>query len=184
MQSARLRAVWPPGGLTPRQRGLFWFRAEPPELDDPDDARTALATVLHEGTPDDWAPLNVVALASLLDEVPLMGWSAAFWRQVCEEASSVDQRDQVITPAHHAVLGVAAVTLAPSGFELAGGTALAAGYLGHRRSRDLDFFTDQPLFRRGCRPVHRGSPPGGAFGRPDSIPVPDHVPPYRLGHHD
>lgn len=73
-----------------------------------------------------------------------MGWSAAFWRQVCEEASSVDQRDQVITPAHHAVLGVAAVTLAPSGFELAGGTALAAGYLGHRRSRDLDFFTGEP----------------------------------------
>lgn len=152
MPSAHVRAVWPPGGLTPHQRGLFWFRAEPPELDDPDDARTALATVLREGLPEDWAPLNLVTLASLLDDVPLMGWSAAFWRQVCAEASSMEQRDQVITPAHHAVLGVAAATLAPWGFELAGGTALAAGYLGHRRTRNLDFVTGQRAsFTEGSR---------------------------------
>ncbi len=50
------------------------------------------------------------------------------------------------------VLRIGAEVLGPHGFELAGDTALAAGYLGHRKSEDLDLFAgeafDAPILVR------------------------------------
>jgi len=54
-----------------------------------------------------------------------------------------DARDRVLDDEQRRILRVAAGVLPRHGFELAGGTALAAAYLGHRRSDDLDLCTGE-----------------------------------------
>lgn len=141
MKASLATDVLPGGQLTPRLARLFWSWPHIPDLYNPDEAIQAVATILQEGTPDDWAQLNIPALCRVIDEVPLFGNSATLWHHVCErEAALMRPADRVIGPDHHAILAVAAEVLAPDSFQLAGGTALAAGYLGHRKSDDLDFF--------------------------------------------
>ncbi|MBX5465320.1 MAG: nucleotidyl transferase AbiEii/AbiGii toxin family protein, partial [Clostridia bacterium] len=65
----------------------------------------------------------------------------ALWQGYCRErAAGGAARRRVLAPAARALLRLAARHLAPRGFELAGGAALAAVHLGHRRAVDLDFF--------------------------------------------
>ena len=141
MRASFVADVFPGGELTRRLARLFWFRSTLPNLADPQDALQALATILTDGSPSDWAELNMEALCHVIDDVPLFGSAEVFWRHFCNrEVGLLNPADRVIGPDHHAILAVAADVLAPYSFELAGGTALAAGYLGHRKSDDLDFF--------------------------------------------
>lgn len=125
-------------------RRLFWSRADLPVVQSPDDALRALATILQNGTPDDWRALDWDALVPILDTVPVFGRAAEFWSVYRNrEVSLMNPSAQVITEDHRRILRIAAEVLGPHGFELAGGTALAAGYLGHRKSEDLDLFTSE-----------------------------------------
>lgn len=54
-----------------------------------------------------------------------------------------DGRQRVMDDEQRRILRIAAGVLPAFGFELAGGTGLAAAYLGHRRSEDLDLFTGE-----------------------------------------
>jgi len=132
-----------PAGAVPAScLRLFWSWPKPVAVDDEEDARRAVAVILTEGVAEDWRQLDLGALADIVDELPLFGGSLRVWKLVCEEAAlTEDRRDLVLGAKHRRILGVAGRVLAPRNFEFAGGSALAAAYLGHRRSDDLDFFS-------------------------------------------
>ncbi len=139
--ASALRAI-PGGTVPPESIRLFWSWPKPIEINDDADARRAVTSILLEGNANDWRRLDLAALAPIVDQLPLFGGAAKLWSMVCKEAADVqDRRDLVLGDEHRRVLRVAAQVLAQRGFELAGGTALAAAYLGHRRSDDLDFFS-------------------------------------------
>lgn len=131
-----------PGGVVPeRCLRLFWPWPKPVKVDDEADARRAVAVILSERVAEDWCQLDLGALADVVDELPLFGGSVRVWELVCEEEALMeDRRGLVLGAEHRRILGVASRVLGPRNFEFAGGSALAAGYLGHRRSDDLDFF--------------------------------------------
>lgn len=140
-----IRAAFPNGQLGDRMKRLFWSWSAPPsgaELEDPQTALHALATILAEGDADDWRSLDQRVLCSVADELPLFGPLAAVWvGYYREEKEMEDRRKEVLEDEQRQILRLAAKVLPHHLFELAGGTALAAAYLGHRRSEDLDFFT-------------------------------------------
>lgn len=139
--AAALHAI-PGRTIPPECMRLFWSWPKPVEIGDEADARRAVATILLEGNADDWRRLDLAALAPIANELPLFGGAAKMWNMVCKEVADVqDRRHQVLTGEHRRVLRVAAQVLKECRFELAGGTALAVAYLGHRRSDDLDFFS-------------------------------------------
>lgn len=166
MSTSFVADVFPGGQITRRLARLFWFRSTLPNLADPHEGLRALAAILTDGSPSDWAELNMDALCHVIDDVPLFGSAEVFWHHFCaREVSLLNPADRVIGPDHHAILAVAAEVLAPFSFELAGGTALAAAYLGHRKSDDLDFFAlgnpniGQAFDDFSRRLTHLGMPP-------------------------
>ncbi|MDI3297777.1 MAG: nucleotidyl transferase AbiEii/AbiGii toxin family protein [Bacillota bacterium] len=101
----------------------------------------ALAGMLEGGDARAWRSLDLDTLCRLLPSLPLGGPAGALWRGYCaERVAALAGRKQVIDATARRILRIAASVLAPRGFELAGGAALAAVHLGHRRTRDLDFF--------------------------------------------
>lgn len=142
--------VLPGGVIPPRSLRLFWSWRKPVTITTENAACEAVATILREGTPADWRNVNFVALASWVDKLPLSGGAKNLWAEISKEAAALQRNlERVLTEEHRKILRVAAGVLPAHGFELAGGTALAAGYLGHRRSEDLDFFTST----RGVQPA-------------------------------
>lgn len=132
----------PHGTIPPECMRLFWSWPKPIEVNDETDARRVIATILSEGNADDWRRLDIAALAPIVDELPLFGGASKMWSALCKEAADMrSRRDLVLDDGQRRVLRAAAQVLPELGFELAGGTALAAAYLGHRRSEDLDFFS-------------------------------------------
>ncbi|MCL6648343.1 MAG: nucleotidyl transferase AbiEii/AbiGii toxin family protein [Chloroflexi bacterium] len=148
-----LRAVFPGGRLTERMRRLFWSWPHPPspeELDDEETALAALATVLAEGDGTDWRELDLERLTAVIDRVPLLGPLGHLWSSYFGEVRQTEEnRERVLDDEQRKILRIAAVVLPELGFELAGGTALAAAYLGHRRSEDIDLFTPSPGIQAG-----------------------------------
>ena len=138
---AVLRAL--PGGVIPaRTLRLFWSWRKPVTITTKNAAREAVATILQEGAPADWRNLDLVALASSVDDLPLLGGKKNLWTEISKETAALQHNlHRVLTEDQRTVLRVAAAVLPAWGFELAGGTALAGAYLGHRRSQDLAFFT-------------------------------------------
>ncbi len=124
-------------------RRLFWSGRLPESADagDPEWVAAVLSTILEEGSPQDWRMIRWDAVWPIWDSLPLDPRLRHFWDAYREEEYAIDHRDRVLDAEQHQVLAVAATALPPYGFELAGGTALAAGYLGHRLSEDLDLFT-------------------------------------------
>ncbi len=122
---------------------LFWSGGAPKPQDaaDPEWVVAVLSTILQEGTARDWRAIRWDAVWPLWDQVALDPRLRRFWDAYRVEVNAMDQRDQVLDGEQHHILQVAAQVLPRYGFELAGGTALAAGYLGHRRSDDLDIST-------------------------------------------
>ena len=122
---------------------LFWSGRAPEPLDatDPKWVATVLSTILQEGTARDWRAIRWDAVWPIWDQLALDPRIRRFWDAYRVEGNAMDQRDQVLDSEQHHILGVAAQVLPHDGFELAGGTALAAGSLGHRVSDDLDIFT-------------------------------------------
>ncbi|MCY0879031.1 MAG: nucleotidyl transferase AbiEii/AbiGii toxin family protein [Firmicutes bacterium] len=135
-------------------RRLFWSGEEPALTghDDLPRVQAIVATILQEGTPADWEAIRWSAVLPLLPTLPVADPVRAFWEEFWKEAQAMeDRRAQVLDTEQRHILRVAAAVLPAEGFELAGGTALAAGYLGHRLSDDLDFFTDRPAITAGLR---------------------------------
>ena len=103
-----------------------------------------MAVLLAEGGRREWSRVDVGALAACVRELPLPGPLREAWaRYAEEEVAMAGGRERVMDDAQRRVLRVAATVLPAFGFELGGGTALAAAYLGHRRSEDLDLFTGE-----------------------------------------
>lgn len=121
---------------------LFWSARVPQAGDahDPAQVVAVLTTILEEGTADDWRCIRWDAVRPIWDTLPLDPVYRPFWEAYWKEMDAIDQRSRVLDVEQHLILGVAATVLPAFGFELAGGTALAAGYLGHRLSDDLDLF--------------------------------------------
>ena len=135
------------GRLDESLRRLFWYRCGPPseeELKDPGAVLAAVANVLREGTAEDWRWLDHGVVAPLAEELPMFGAQAAVWHGFyLEEREMEDNRRKVLSEEENRILEIAGKVLPVHGFELAGGTALAAAYLGHRRAKDLEFLTPE-----------------------------------------
>ena len=101
---------------------------------------TALRTILEEGSAADWRMIRWEAVRPLWDDLRIHPQFRPFWETYCKEMDATNQRDRVLDAEQHQILRLAASVLPGYGFQLAGGTALAAGYLGHRLSEDLDPF--------------------------------------------
>lgn len=104
-----------------------------------------VAKILQHGTDSDVAALDWTTVEHVLPSIRLEGpyaglreWLAWFLEE--RRRRSLAMPD-VITPAHRAILRHAADSISKYGFRLGGGTGLAVGYLQHRESDDLDFFT-------------------------------------------
>lgn len=123
-------------------RRLFWSGRVPGPEDagDPLQVAAVLTTILEEGTAADWRMIRWAAVRPLWDALPLDPAYRPFWETYWKEMDAIDQREQVLDAEQHQILQMAAGVLPTYGFELAGGTALAAGYLGHRLSDDIDLF--------------------------------------------
>ena len=123
-------------------RRLFWSSRvpQPEDAADPEWVAAVLTTILEEGTADDWRAIRWDAVRPFWDTLPLDPVYRPFWETYWKEMEAIDQRDRVLDAEQHQILRVAAGVLPAYGFELAGGTALAVGYLGHRLSDDLDLF--------------------------------------------
>ncbi len=116
---------------------LFWYRKSPPLRE----SSEWLKTVLEEGRQGDLQHIKPENLEEL--DVSTLGRRVqGLWARFLQrEADKKLNRDLVITSKHREILRIASSVLAPNGFVLAGGTGLAAGYLFHRESDDLDLFT-------------------------------------------
>lgn len=133
---------------------LFWSwpGGRPPAQPGPDEAAAVLATVLAEGGRREWAGLDPQAIAAYAPLLPLTDALRRTWAEYAqEEIAMADGRESVMDDEQRHVLRVASSVLPAHGFELAGGTALAAAYLGHRRSEDLDLFTGEKDISLGLR---------------------------------
>jgi len=124
-------------------RRLFWSSRvpRPEDAQDPEWVRAVLTTILEEGSAADWRFIRWEAVRPFWNSLPLHPMYRAFWEAYWKEMDAMDQRDRVLDAEQHRILRAAADVLAPLGFELAGGTALAAGYFGHRLSDDLNLFS-------------------------------------------
>lgn len=130
-------------------RRLFWSGPvpQPADADDPESVIATLTTILEEGTAKDWRTIRWDAVRPLWTQLPLDPRLCQFWNAYHEEEYAINHRDHVLDAEQHHVLQIAATVLPDYGFELAGGTALATGYLGHRLSDDLDIFTGDPTIK-------------------------------------
>lgn len=125
-------------------RRLFWSSGTVPRPQDaanPELVTAVLTTILEEGTAKDWRTIRWDAVWPIWDQLPLDPRQRRFWEAYRKEELAIAHRNKVLDAEQHRILAVAATVLPRYGFELAGGTALAAGYLGHRLSDDLDLFT-------------------------------------------
>lgn len=124
-------------------RRLFWSGTPPAEIDWEDSRQVtwAIGRILAEGKPSDWMMIRWQNLGPIWEHIPMMPHIRTFWETFWKEGALMANPDAVLTDAHRTVLHIAGQVLPSYGFELAGGTGLAAGYLGHRVSEDLDFFT-------------------------------------------
>ena len=128
-------------------RRLFWSSRvpQPEEATDLSRVATVLRTIVEEGSAADWRTIRWDAVRPLWDSLKVHPRFTPFWETYWKEMDAIDQRHRVLDAEQHQILRLAGRVLPAYGFELAGGTALAAGYLGHRRSDDIDLFG--PLMR-------------------------------------
>ena len=136
-------------------RRLFWSSRAPQPEDalDPEWVAAVLTTILEEGTAKDWRTIRWHAVWPIWEQLPVSPMARSFWDWYRKEEYAIAHRDHVLDAEQHQILHVAATVLPQYGFELAGGTALAAGYLGHRLSEDLDLFTGDATVGLALRAV-------------------------------
>ncbi len=122
-------------------REIYWWgpRREV-DLDDPGQRAWLIALLVRAGR-----ELDVVAHLAEWDRAELRRALAEQYvpdhlRQLWEAVLAVEE-EAILTREQEEVIGLVAACPTSSLFALAGGTALAAHYLHHRRSEDLDFFT-------------------------------------------
>ena len=148
---------------------LFWSGRVPGPEDagDPEWMAAVLTTILEEGTAKDWRTIRWHAVWPIWDRLPLDPHVRRFWDAYREEEWAIDHRNRVLDTEQHEILRVAATVLPQYRVELAGGTALAAGYLGHRLSDDLDLFTGAALIREATPAVTEAWKAAGIPVRPE-----------------
>ncbi|MBX5464887.1 MAG: nucleotidyl transferase AbiEii/AbiGii toxin family protein [Clostridia bacterium] len=136
------------GSVVPYSARLFWDVPEE-AIDWEAHAEWVIARVLERGTPEEleacirqygWARVERVALhqRGLPDHI------RAFWSWYVRGMGEEGALHTEILPPGALELLKRLKSLLPGGTMLCGGTAVAL-YLGHRRSRDLDFLTGQPF---------------------------------------
>lgn len=155
--------MWPLGRL-------FWSSQVPTaeDAEDPEWVSAVLTTILEEGNAKDWRAVRWEAVWPVWDTVVLDPRVRRFWDAFREEEYAIDHRERVLDAEQHEILSVAATVLPQYGVELAGGTALAAGYLGHRLSDDLDLFTGAATLREAVPAVMDAWQAAGIAVRPES----------------
>lgn len=123
-------------------RRLFWSGdlPQPDDAADPAWVAAVLTTILEEGNAADWRLIRWDSVWPIWDKLPISPTYRPFWELYRKEEDAMNRREQVLDAEQHQILRLASGVLPSYGFELAGGTALAAGYLGHRLSQDLDLF--------------------------------------------
>lgn len=134
-------------GMTPHgDRNLFWSHKVPPS----EGSLEWVKTILEEGRSEDILPL--LSHPNAASGVWLARRVRSIWNQYIEmEADKTMNADKVITPEHRRILQIASEHLAPHNYRLVGGTALAACYLFHRESEDIDLFTTQEDIPAGVK---------------------------------
>ncbi len=149
---------------------LFWSGSapRPEDADDLESVIAVLTTILEEGNAQDWRAIHWHAVWPIWDRLPLDPRIRRFWEAFREEEWAIDHRDRVLDAEQHAILRVAATVLPQYGVKLAGGTALAAGYLGHRLSDDLDLFTGALVLREAIPAVTNAWTAAGIPVRPET----------------
>ncbi len=124
--------------IPPEVQCLAWHR-RPWDINEVTDALDIAATLLSDCRLE-W--LREEELAKWFPHLILDFQGDALWAEYFRRKKEDRARmEGVINERHRELLRIAAEILPSRRFELAGGTALAAGYLGHRQSEDLDFFT-------------------------------------------
>lgn len=128
-------------GVWPLKR-LFWSGRVPESQDyrDPSRVASVLRTILEEGSAADWRCIRWEMVRPIWPTLRIHPRFGPFWETYWREMDAIEQRNRVLDAEQHRILGLAAEVLPTYGFELAGGPALAAGYLGHRLSDDFDLF--------------------------------------------
>ncbi len=126
---------------------LFWSGTPPADIDwgDPRQVEWVIGRILAEGKPSDWRMIRWPNLWPMWERIPMKPHIRAFWEEFWREGVSMGNQDAVLTEKHREILRIAGQVLPRYGFELARGTGLAAGYLGHRLSEDLDLFTGERM---------------------------------------
>ncbi len=80
-----------PGSTVPSESlHLFWSWPKPVTIKDEADARRAVATILMEGTAEDWRRLDLAAIAPIVDELPLFGGAKRLWATVCRSLAQAE----------------------------------------------------------------------------------------------
>lgn len=129
---------------------LYWWGSRRRvDLDDPEERAWLGALLMRSGRERDviahLAGWERAELRRILAEQYLPEHLRALWEAVLAVEGAA-----ILTPEQEAVVALVAACPTSSLFALAGGTALAAHYLHHRRSDDLDFFTWD---RGACEPM-------------------------------
>lgn len=137
---------------------VFWYVQHPEAVDltDPATRTWYVGAILREGRAEDVARLDVEEIRRLLPQLRLPQRVRDFWewylskpggsrqsRAGHEVPGSLKPRKPQLTPLQRHALEHLVLLPDMSRFVLGSGTALAAFYLHHRCSADLDFFTSE-----------------------------------------
>ena len=137
---------------------VFWYIKHPEAVDLADEATRAwyISALLREGRAEDVARLDLEEVRRLLSQLRIPPRVRAFWewylsgphakpqgRVESKTSGGLKPRQQRLTRLQRRVLEHLVLLPDMSRFVLGGGTALAAFYLHHRLSEDLDFFTSE-----------------------------------------
>ncbi len=135
---------------------LFWYLARPDEVDlsDPGTRAWYIAAILREGRAEDVQQLDLREVEDLLPQLRLPERVRRLWEWFLAErrrreagtgerkpSPMLEPGEPRLTALQRRVLEQLVQAQDTTHFILSGGTALAAYYLYHRRSDDLDLFT-------------------------------------------
>jgi hypothetical protein len=127
------------------QRSPAFWDVDTAQLNPDRHADWIIARVFQFGHWEDWlavfATYPPAVIRAALGHRRVPEHIRQFWEAYWEEDSAM--HPETLHPATHALWQRLGPALCPSGYLLAGGTALAL-YLGHRQSEDLDFMTMTP----------------------------------------
>lgn len=128
---------------------MFWYR-KPLDLTSESDGVHLLETMLNDGRMDFLHQIDIAKIPDYWDQLHLtryvyLLWKGYFWPSKVNKTNKLLLKEVVTMPVvadkHIEIIHRIQPIIQQYEFVLGGGTALAWGYLQHRVSEDLDFFT-------------------------------------------